>query len=41
MEELARSGGKGVVNMASQSQDGAVALVRQGTMPEPKSEVSL
>ena len=41
MEELARSGGKGVVNMESQSQEGAVALVRQGMMPELKSEVSL
>lgn len=40
-EEFARSGAKGVVNMVSQSQEGAVALVRQGMMPELKSEVSL
>ena len=41
MEELARSGGSGVVNIESQSQVGAVELARQGTMPEPKSVVVL
>ena len=41
MDEFARSGGKGAVKMASQSQAGAVALARQGWMPVPKSEVEL
>ena len=41
MEVLKRSGGKGVVNMVSQLQEGAVALVRQGRMPEVKSVVEL
>ncbi len=41
MEELARSFGRGVAKILSQSQSGAVWFARHDRIPDPKSSVSL